>query len=132
MLKKIIMLKFVQKILMKDISLPGLASKLTRARKVRALGQLCGPVALIALAWATPVAPALAQAVPAGLLRLDPPPPQPYYGEPLAGDLRALGAYALMPGGGEVATMRSCMRFRSYDPASSTYLGRDGNRRPCL
>lgn len=126
------MLKFVQKILMKDISLPGLASKLTRARKVRALGQLCGPVALIALGWATPVAPALAHGgVPAGLLRLDP--PQPYYGEPLAGDprARALGAYALMPGGSEVATMRSCMRFRSYDPASGTYLGRDGNRRPC-
>jgi hypothetical protein len=126
------MLKFVQKNLMKDISLPSLASKFTRAGKGRALGVLCGPVALIALAWATPVAPALAQGVPAGLLRLDP--PQPYYGEQFAGDRRerALGAYARMPDGYEMDAVRSCMqRFRSYDPGSGTYLGYDGNRHPC-
>jgi hypothetical protein len=127
------MLEFVQKNLMKDISLPSLASKFTRAGKGRALGVLCGPVALIALAWATPVAPALAQSAPAGLLRLDPP-PQAYYGEPLAEDRRgrALGAYALMPDGSDMDAVRSCMqRFRSYDPGTGTYLGRDGNRHPC-
>ena len=128
------MLKFVEKSLMKDIILPSLAPKFTRAGKGRALGQLRGPVALIALAWATAVvAPALAQGVPAGLLRLDPP-PQPYGGELLAEDRRerALGAYARMPDGYERDATRSCMqRFRSYDPATETYLGRDGNRRPC-
>lgn len=36
---------------------------------------LLGSVALVALVSATPVAPALAQSAPAGLLRLDPPQP---------------------------------------------------------
>ena len=42
-------------------------------------------------------------------------PPAPVYGAPVAGDAVAY-----------------CMqRFRSYDPASGTYLGYDGLRHPC-
>jgi hypothetical protein len=41
----------------------------------RAFGVVFGTVALVALVSATPVAPAVAQGVPAGLLRLDPPQP---------------------------------------------------------
>jgi hypothetical protein len=38
-------------------------------------------------------------------------------------------SYGYSPGGGDVAY---CMRrFRSYDPASGTYLGFDGIRHPC-
>lgn len=46
-----------------------------------------------------------------------------YYGEP---------AYAYEPpyaGGGAVGYCER--RFRSYDPASGTYLGYDGRRHPC-
>jgi len=57
------MLKFFQNTQTKDVSLP------------RALSVLFGSAALIALVSATPVAPAHAQGVPAGLLRLDPPQP---------------------------------------------------------
>ena len=57
------MLRFHQTTQTKDVSLP------------RALTILFGSAALIALVSATPVAPALAQGVPAGLLRLDPPQP---------------------------------------------------------
>lgn len=55
------MLKFLQTTQTKDVSLP------------RAFSVLFGSAALIALVSATPVAPALAQGVPAGLTRLDPP-----------------------------------------------------------
>jgi hypothetical protein len=41
----------------------------------RALGVLFGTAALVALVSTTPVAPAIAQSAPAGLLRLDPPQP---------------------------------------------------------
>lgn len=54
------MVKFLQNSRMNDIRLPGL---------------LFGLAALIALMSATPVAPAFAQGVPAGLLRLDAPQP---------------------------------------------------------
>lgn len=52
------MLKFLQTSRINDLRLPGL---------------LLGSLALIALMSATPTAPAFAQGVPAGLLRLDPP-----------------------------------------------------------
>jgi len=45
------------------------------ALNTRTLSVLFGSVALIALISAVPVAPASAQSVPAGLLRLDPPQP---------------------------------------------------------
>lgn len=57
------MLKFLQKTQTNDVSRP------------RALGILFGTAALVALVSAAPVAPAVAQGVPAGLLRLDPPQP---------------------------------------------------------
>lgn len=52
------MLKFLQTSRINDLRLPGL---------------LLGSLALIALMSATPTAPAFAQGVPTGLLRLDPP-----------------------------------------------------------
>ncbi len=67
------MLKFLQNSRMNDLRLPSL---------------FFGSVALIALMSATPVAPALAQAAPAGLLRLDPPQPS-NDGAKLAEDQRA-------------------------------------------
>jgi hypothetical protein len=54
------MLKFIQNSRTNDLRLPGL---------------FLGLVALTAVISATPVAPAFAQGVPAGLLRLDPPQP---------------------------------------------------------
>jgi hypothetical protein len=45
----------------------------TFSQKTRTAILLFGSVALIALMTATPVVPAQAQGVPAGLLRLDPP-----------------------------------------------------------
>jgi hypothetical protein len=37
---------------------------------------------------------------------------------------------AVVPGGGDDAAY-CAQRFRSYDPASGTYLGYDGQRHPC-
>ena len=37
---------------------------------------------------------------------------------------------AVVPGGGD-ATAYCAQRFKSYDPASGTYLGYDGQRHPC-
>jgi hypothetical protein len=33
--------------------------------------------------------------------------------------------------GGQDAAASCAQRFRSYDPGSGTYLGRDGQRHPC-
>jgi hypothetical protein len=42
------------------------------------------------------------------------------------------GYVAVAPGGGGGDSVAYCMqRFRSYDPASGTYLGFDGMRHPC-
>jgi BA14K-like protein len=30
-----------------------------------------------------------------------------------------------------MAPAASCTRYRSYDPSSGTFLGRDGRRHPC-
>ncbi|RZN17887.1 BA14K family protein, partial [Bradyrhizobium sp. Leo121] len=38
-------------------------------------------------------------------------------------------AVAVAPGGGDVAYCQQ--RYKSYDPASGTYLGYDGQRHPC-
>jgi len=40
-------------------------------------------------------------------------------------------AYTWGGSGGEHAAAYCAQRFKSYDPASGTYLGRDGQRRPC-
>ena len=40
------------------------------------------------------------------------------------------GAVAVVPGGG-VDPSYCAQRYRSYDPASGTYLGLDGLRHPC-
>lgn len=51
------------------------------------------------------------------------PRPYYYYGEP---------AYAYQPGYDDNSAVGYCeQRFRSYDPASGTYLGYDGHRHPC-
>ena len=39
----------------------------------------------------------------------------------------AANAYGAMP----AAASPSCARYRSFDPASGTYLGRDGRRHAC-
>jgi hypothetical protein len=52
--------------------------------------------------------------------------PSYYYGAP--GYYYAPDVYAA-PDDGAVAYCQQ--RFRSYDPASGTYLGYDGNRHPC-
>jgi hypothetical protein len=61
--RDIVMLKFLENPQTNGVGLP------------RALGVLFGSAALIALVSATPIGPAAAQGVPAGLLRLDPPQP---------------------------------------------------------
>jgi hypothetical protein len=40
------------------------------------------------------------------------------------------GAGAVAPGN-ETGASTCAARFHSFDPASGTYLGRDGQRRPC-
>jgi hypothetical protein len=102
---------------------------LAQAGEAGALNLICGLMAFIALTSAMPVAPAHAQGVPAGLLRLDPSQPrQIAEGERAA----ARDAYAYM-GDEDLAAARSvCVqRFRSYDPGSRTYLGHDGRRHSC-
>jgi hypothetical protein len=51
----------------------------------------------------------------------DYPPPAPYYGGP---------AYGGGPVGGSDAGY-CAQRYRSYDPATGTFLGYDGQRHPC-
>jgi hypothetical protein len=50
-----------------------------------------------------------------------PPAPAPYYGGP------AYGAAAPGPGGDAYCAQR----YKSYDPATGTFLGYDGQRHPC-
>ena len=59
------------------------------AQNSQTLSILFGSAALIALISATPVAPASAQAAPAGLLRLDPPQPSNEGTKQLTEDQRA-------------------------------------------
>jgi hypothetical protein len=40
-------------------------------------------------------------------------------------------SYAPGGAGGQDTAAYCAQRFKSYDPASGTYLGRDGQRRPC-
>jgi hypothetical protein len=41
------------------------------------------------------------------------------------------GAVAVAPAGGDDAVAYCMQTYRSYDPASGTYLGNDGYRHPC-
>jgi hypothetical protein len=54
-----------------------------------------------------------------------PPPPDVYAPPPGA------GAYGPPPGGGGDPSGYCAQRYRSYDPASGTYIGNDGLRHPC-
>ncbi len=99
------------------------------AGQARVLGLICGSMAFVALTFAIPVAPASAQGVPADLLRLEPPQPRQMAG---GGSAAVRGAFARMSDEDLAAAGSSCLqRFRSYDPGSGTYLGRDGRRHPC-
>ncbi|GIQ76734.1 BA14K family protein [Bradyrhizobium sp. RD5-C2] len=40
-------------------------------------------------------------------------------------------AYGAIPAAPSSAPSSSCARYRSFDPASGTFLGRDGRRHPC-
>lgn len=50
---------------------------------------------------------------------------RPYYGPGY------YGGYAAAPGPGPDAVAYCSQRFKSYDPASGTYLGYDGRRHAC-
>ena len=54
-----------------------------------------------------------------------PPPPDAYSPPPGA------GAYGPPPGNGGDPSGYCAQRYRSYDPASGTYIGNDGLRHPC-
>jgi hypothetical protein len=56
-----------------------------------------------------------------------------YYGGPAYYDDQYYddGAVAVAPGSGGDDAAYCVQRFRSYDPASGTYLGSDGLRHPC-
>ncbi|MBV8510057.1 MAG: BA14K family protein [Xanthobacteraceae bacterium] len=57
------------------------------------------------------------------------PPPPPGYAGPPPGPVAAAGP---PPGPGPDDPTAYCtQRYRSYDPASGTYLGNDGQRHPC-
>jgi BA14K-like protein len=96
-----------------------------QARQARVL---CGSMTFIALTSAMLIAPAFAQGVPAGLIRLE----SSWPGQIVGGEPNARGAYALMGNEGLAAASSICMqRFMSYDQGSGTYLGDDGRRYPC-
>lgn len=56
-----------------------------------------------------------------------------YYNDPYAYDYGYYDepAVAVVPGGGDRDDAYCSQRFKSYDPASGTYLGYDGKRHPC-
>ena len=53
----------------------------------------------------------------------------PYYSDTFAYDTGPSVAVTVAPGADDPAYC--AQRFRSYDPASGTYLGYDGMRHPC-
>jgi hypothetical protein len=55
----------------------------------------------------------------------------PYYGPGYYGGPAYYPAPAPVYGGGGDAEAYCMQRYRSYDPASGTYLNYDGNRYPC-
>jgi hypothetical protein len=57
--------------------------------------------------------------------------PAPVYGYESDYDEGDGGYVAVAPGGGGDSVAYCMQRFRSYDPASGTYLGFDGMRHPC-
>lgn len=60
-----------------------------------------------------------------------PPPPPPGYAGPPPGSVAAAGPPpGPGPGPGD-PTAYCAQRYRSYDPATGTYLGNDGQRHPC-
>jgi hypothetical protein len=85
------------------------------------------------VAATAPIAPASAQGVPAGLLRLEPPRPWSD-GEQIVRRPSGIpeDAYAF-EGDDEVVAARSfcAQRFRSHGPGSGTFLGYDGRRHRC-
>jgi hypothetical protein len=72
---------------------------------------------------------------PAGYVGPPPPPPPPGYAGPPPGPVAAAGAAPVSgsgpgPGPGD-PTAYCAQRYHSYDPATGTYLGNDGQRHPC-
>ena len=55
----------------------------------------------------------------------------PYYYAPGPTVYQEAPVYYRAPVGGGDAVAYCMQRFKSYDPASGTYLGYDGNRHPC-
>jgi hypothetical protein len=80
--------------------------------------------------WGAPIAGFAAGAIIGGALAS-----RPYYGYPAYGygygyPVYDEPAYAYAPEGGD-AVGYCASRYRSYDPASGTFLGYDGLRHPC-
>ena len=58
----------------------------------------------------------------------------PYYGDPATSDdsyYDDSATVAVVPDSGGDSSAYCAQRYRSYDPASGTYLGYDGLRHPC-
>jgi hypothetical protein len=75
--------------------------------------------------WGAPIAGFAAGAIIGGALAS-----RPYYGYPAYGYPVYEPDYAYAPETGDAVAYCSS-RYRSYDPASGTFLGYDGLRHPC-
>jgi BA14K-like protein len=84
-------------------------------------------IALTALASAVSAFPVVTQHYPTGRNKNDGGVPAQPSGAP-----EYNGNGQVVPAGGnEVGSNNCATRFRSYDPATGTYLGADGRRHPC-
>jgi hypothetical protein len=100
--------------------------------RFKVFGAAFGAAALLSAAFASPVfaqaaeqepgADAFYQSLGAGGSG---PGPEPVYPSPRS----SYGAMAY--DNAPMAREPSCYRYRSYDPSSGTFLGRDGRRHPC-
>ena len=89
--------------------------------------RMTAAVTALALAGAVAAFPAFAQQYPTGRNADDGGMPAEPSGAP-----QYNGNGQVVPAGGnEVGSNNCATRFRSYDPATGTYLGSDGRRHPC-
>jgi BA14K-like protein len=100
--------------------------------RFKTFGAAIGAAALLSAALATPVFAQAAEQEPGMNAFYESlgaggsgPGPQPVY--PSERSSYGAMAYDNAP----MAPAASCTRYRSYDPSSGTFLGRDGRRHPC-
>jgi len=110
--------------------------------KLNLLFKALGTVALLSTAIATPVFAQAAIQEPGAyafyhpngdVLEANRPWPREPAGAMASAPFAGSGSYAYMDGGAnDGSSASSCARrYRSYDPASGTFLGYDGIRHPC-